>query len=53
MIWLVEPLWEILIRKILELGITYWLMQLVMSGQTAININREVGPYFRNRWGVC
>jgi hypothetical protein len=27
-------------------------MQLVSSGQTAITINGEVGPYFRNKRGV-
>jgi hypothetical protein len=28
------------------------LMQLVMGGQTAINVNGEVGPFFRNARGV-
>jgi hypothetical protein len=27
-------------------------MQLVSGGQTAISINGEVGPYFRNKRGV-
>ena len=26
-----------------------WIMQIVMSGNTAININGEVGPYFANQ----
>lgn len=29
-----------------------WMMQLVRGGQTAININGEVGPFFRNARGV-
>jgi hypothetical protein len=29
-----------------------WIMQIVMSGNTAININGEVGPYFRSSCGV-
>ena len=29
-----------------------WIMQLVMSGHTAINVNGEVGPYFRSTCGV-
>ena len=29
-----------------------WIMQIVMSGNTAININGEVGPYFRSTSGV-
>ena len=29
-----------------------WIMQIVMSGNTAININGEVGPYFRSTCGV-
>ena len=29
-----------------------WIMQIVMSGNTAININGEVGPYFRPSCGV-
>lgn len=27
-------------------------MQMVRGGQTAININGEVGPFFPNGWGV-
>jgi hypothetical protein len=27
-------------------------MQLVQGGQTAININGEIGPFFRNARGV-
>jgi hypothetical protein len=29
-----------------------WIMQIVMSGNTAININGEAGPYFRSSCGV-
>jgi mannosylglycoprotein endo-beta-mannosidase len=29
-----------------------WIMQIAMSGNTAINTNREVGPYFRSSCGV-
>ena len=29
-----------------------WIMQIVMSGNTAININGEVGPYFKPSCGV-
>jgi hypothetical protein len=32
--------------------IVHRLMQLVMGGQTAINVNGEVGPFFRNARGV-
>jgi hypothetical protein len=28
------------------------LMQLVQGGQTAINVNGEIGPFFRNARGV-
>jgi sugar (pentulose or hexulose) kinase len=28
------------------------LMQLVSGGQTAVNVNGEIGPYFWNAWGV-
>ena len=29
-----------------------WIMQIVMSGNTAININGDIGPYFRSSCGV-
>jgi hypothetical protein len=32
--------------------VVHRMMQLVSGGQTAININGEVGPYFRNARGV-
>jgi hypothetical protein len=33
--------------------IVHWLMHLVQGGQTAINVNGEIGPFFRNARGVC
>jgi hypothetical protein len=48
--------WEFLreepLRKGFSAGVVHRLMQLVSGGQTAININGEVGPYFRNARGV-
>ena len=29
-----------------------WIIQMVRGGQTAINVNKELGPYFRNSKGV-
>jgi hypothetical protein len=43
---------DVLIRKGFESGVVHRLMQLVTGGQTAISINGEVGPYFRNKRGV-
>jgi hypothetical protein len=43
---------DVLIRKGFESGVVHRLMQLVTGGQTAISINREIGPYFRNKRGV-
>jgi hypothetical protein len=47
-----EFLREVLLRKGFSAGMVHWLMQLVSGGQTAININGEVGQYFRNARGV-
>jgi hypothetical protein len=48
--------WEflrmVLTQKGFKPGVVYRLMQLVSGVQTAININSEVGPYFRNAKGV-
>jgi hypothetical protein len=43
---------DVLIRKGFESGVVHRLMQLVTSGQTAISINGEIGPHFRNKRGV-
>jgi hypothetical protein len=43
---------EVLLRKGFSAGVVHRLMQLVSRGQTAINVNGEVGPYFRNARGV-
>jgi hypothetical protein len=43
---------EVLVRKGFESGFIHRIMQLVSGGQTAICINGEVGPYFRNKRGV-
>jgi hypothetical protein len=43
---------EVLLRKGFSAGVVHRLMQLVSRGQMAININGEVGPYFRNAPGV-
>jgi hypothetical protein len=42
----------ILTRKGFESGNIHRLMQLVSGGQTAICINGEIGPFFRNKRGV-
>jgi hypothetical protein len=47
-----EFLREVLIRKGFEPALVQRIMQLVSGGQTAITINGEVGPYFRNKRGV-
>jgi hypothetical protein len=44
---------EVLLRKGFEPAYVHRIMQLVRGGQTAISINGEVGPYFRNKIGVC
>jgi hypothetical protein len=44
---------DVLIRKGFESGVVHRLMQLVTGGQTAISINGEIGPYFRNKRGGC
>jgi hypothetical protein len=44
---------EVLNKKGFESGYIHHIMQLVEGGQTAITINGEVGPYFRNKRGVC
>jgi hypothetical protein len=43
---------DVLIHKGFESGVVHRLMQLVTGGQTAISINGEIGPYFRNKRGV-
>jgi hypothetical protein len=43
---------EVLIRKGFDAAYVHRMMQLVSGGQTAIAINGEVGPYFRNKRGV-
>jgi hypothetical protein len=43
---------EVLLRKGFNPGFVHRMMQLVCGGQTAISINGEVGPYFRNKQGV-
>jgi hypothetical protein len=43
---------EILLRKGFSARVVHRLMQLVKGGQTAINVNGEIGPYFRNARGV-
>jgi hypothetical protein len=43
---------DVLVRKGFESGVVHHLMQLVTGGQTAISINGEIGPYFRNKRGV-
>jgi hypothetical protein len=47
-----EFLREVLLRKGFSAGVVHLLMQLVVGGKTAININGEIGPYFRNARGV-
>jgi hypothetical protein len=43
---------EVLIRKGFENGFVHKFMQLVSGGQTAISINGEVGPDFKNKRGL-
>jgi hypothetical protein len=43
-----EFLREVLLRKGFLAGVVRLLMQLVAWGQMAINVNGEIGPYFRN-----
>jgi hypothetical protein len=47
-----EFLREVLIRKDFSAMLVHRLMQLVQGGQTAINVNGEIGPFFRNACGV-
>jgi hypothetical protein len=42
----------VLLRKGFDPAYVHRIMQLVSGGQTAISINGEVGPYFRNKRGV-
>jgi hypothetical protein len=42
----------VLLTKGFEHAYVHRIMQLVRGGQTAISINGEVGPYFRNKRGV-
>ena len=48
--------WDYLIerlrRKGFDAGYIHRISQLVSAGQTAISINREMGPFFRNKRGV-
>ncbi|XP_051221392.1 uncharacterized protein [Lolium perenne] len=43
---------EILLRKGFSAMMVHRLMQLVRGGQTAINVNGEIGHFFRNKRGV-
>lgn len=43
---------QVLIRRGFDERLISWLMQFVMTGSTAININGEIGPYFRPSCGV-
>jgi hypothetical protein len=43
---------EVLPRKGFSIMVVHRIMQLVMEGQTAININGEIGHFFRNARGV-
>jgi hypothetical protein len=47
-----EFLCEVLIRKGFSAMLVHRLMQLVQGGQTAINVNGEIVPFFRNARGV-
>jgi hypothetical protein len=47
-----EFLREVLHRKGFEGSYMHRIMKLVSGGKTAISINGEVGPYFRNKCGV-
>jgi hypothetical protein len=43
---------EVMLAKGFEPALVHRIMQLVTGGQTAISINGEVDPYFRNKRGV-
>src|SRR3954470_21478109 len=43
---------QVLLRRGLDDRMICWVMQLVMSGSTAININGDIGPYFTSTFGV-
>ena len=43
---------EVLRRKGFDAGYIHKIEQLVSGGQTAISINGEIGPYYRNKRGV-
>jgi hypothetical protein len=43
---------EVLLRKGFSAATTHRLLQLVSGGQTAVNVNGEISPYFRNARGV-
>jgi hypothetical protein len=43
---------EVLLRKGFDPAYVHRIMQLVCGSQTAIAINREVGPYLMNKRGV-
>jgi hypothetical protein len=43
---------EVLLRKGFSAVVVHWLMQLVSRGQTASNLNGEIGTYFCNARGV-
>jgi hypothetical protein len=45
-------LWLALLWRGFDDRMVNWIMQIVMSGNTTININGEVGPYFRPSCGV-
>jgi hypothetical protein len=47
-----EFLQEVLLRKGFSAMMVHRLMQLVQEGQTEINVNSEIGPFFRNARGV-
>jgi hypothetical protein len=44
---------EVLLRKGFESRYTHKIMHLVIQGKTTISIKSEVGPFFRNKHGVC
>jgi hypothetical protein len=43
---------EVLRCKCFDAGVVHRILQLVSGSQTAISINGEVGPFFRNKRGV-
>ena len=43
---------EVLLRKGFSVTVVHRLMQLVTGGHTAVNVNGEIGQYFRNARGV-